>query len=72
MGSRPPWFWRWVRIPLRERIWYPLKNLWYSMFAVKPSQFDSMSCLCPSCQRDRERLDRLIEEVREELRREMP
>ena len=29
MGSRPPWIWRWVRIPLRERIWYPLKSLYW-------------------------------------------
>lgn len=31
--GRPPflwrWRWRWLWIPLRERVWYPIKTYWY-------------------------------------------
>lgn len=29
--SRPPWYWRWFLIPLREDVWYPIKRWWYGM-----------------------------------------
>lgn len=29
--KQPPWFWRWVRIPFREYVWYPFKRWAYTL-----------------------------------------